>query len=839
MSLYHCCDDVRRAIVRTLPDGEPNGIDHLEVLDALAPPGMAQRLLRVTFVRGPAPALAVEQLRIEGGHRIRDIAVTAVAVDPAEADTLVVTVDRPGDFSTYTLRLVDPNVPERPPAGIDPALASIDFSFKVECDSDLDCLPECTCVAAPTPPPNLDYLAKDEATLRRTLLDRFAQLVPTWSEAQRRNPADLGVTLLELFAHLGDRLSYRQDAVATEATLRTARRRTSVRRHVRLVDYRLHEGCNARIWTQILVQPGAASSDLEAGTALTTLLDGLEGRVPTSSTAVAAAHAVFETMHTVRLVAGHERLLLHTWHGRRCCLARGATSATLSGHWPELAPGMFLLLAETKSPLSGLEAEADSTHRHVVRLASVKAFSEPGVPLVDPVPASPGGSPTPITEIEWHVEDALPFELCISAVDRSGVDHEDVGVALGNIVLADHGRTVGIDPGSPFAVAPQDVVELVPASCDRCEGLVERRRPQGFQPSLPIGPVVHADPAPGLDGDDSAASLSRRAVERATAQLTLLEQSEPAPHRWQAMADLLDSRPFDRHVVLEIEHDGSATVRFGDGTHGRRPGEGAAFGLLARVGGGSAGNVGADVLRHVFTDVGAVIGVRNWLPAEGGMDRESVGSARLRAPVLFRRQERAVTAQDYVDRTMEVDVELGAVRRAAATFRWTGSWHTIFVTPELDENARRAAATLERVRGRLERTRLVGHDVDLDAPVVVGIELGLHVCAAPEAFRADVARSLAALFSAGSLPDGRDGLFHPRRFGLGRTVHLSPFVAAAQAVPGVASVQVLIFRRVGGDGLASLETGEIALDRLELARLDNDPSFPERGRFELSVGGGR
>ena len=46
----------------------------------------------------------------------------------------------------------------------------------------------------------------------------------------------------------------------TEAYLDTARRRISVRRHVRLVDYPMHEGCNARAWVH-------ASGVAEIGTA--------------------------------------------------------------------------------------------------------------------------------------------------------------------------------------------------------------------------------------------------------------------------------------------------------------------------------------------------------------------------------------------------------------------------------------------------------------------------------------------------------------------------------------------------------------------------------------------
>src|SRR4029077_15545434 len=66
-----------------------------------------------------------------------------------------------------------------------------------------------------------------------------------WRE---RHVPDLGIALVELLAYTGDYLSYYQDAVATEAYLETARQRISVRRHVRLVDYAMHEGCDSRAW---------------------------------------------------------------------------------------------------------------------------------------------------------------------------------------------------------------------------------------------------------------------------------------------------------------------------------------------------------------------------------------------------------------------------------------------------------------------------------------------------------------------------------------------------------------------------------------------------------------
>ena len=80
-------------------------------------------------------------------------------------------------------------------------------------------------------------------------------LSPDWVE---RNPADLGIMLVELLAYLGDHLSYYQDAIATEAYLGTARQRVSVRRHARLLDYAMHDGCNARVWVQVRIEVGRA-----------------------------------------------------------------------------------------------------------------------------------------------------------------------------------------------------------------------------------------------------------------------------------------------------------------------------------------------------------------------------------------------------------------------------------------------------------------------------------------------------------------------------------------------------------------------------------------------------
>ena len=128
------------------------------------------------------------------------------------------------------------------------------------------------CIETPPPEPAIQYLAKDYASFRRLIEDRLALIAPHWNE---HHVPDLGVALTELLAYTGDYLSYYQDAVATEAYLDTARQRISVRRHARLVDYRLHEGCNARAWVVV-----ETSEDIELPAASVAFLGGIDPAAP-------------------------------------------------------------------------------------------------------------------------------------------------------------------------------------------------------------------------------------------------------------------------------------------------------------------------------------------------------------------------------------------------------------------------------------------------------------------------------------------------------------------------------------------------------------------------------
>jgi hypothetical protein len=102
-----------------------------------------------------------------------------------------------------------------------------------------------------------------------------------------------------------------------------------------------------------------------------------------------------------------------------------------------------------------------------------------------------------------------------------------------------------------------------------------------------------------------------------------------------------------------------------------------------------------------------------------------------------------------------------------------------------------------------------------------------------------VKKVLLQVFSNKLLPDGTRGLFHPDNFSFGQTVYLSQLYASAQKVQGVDSVKITKFQRQGIDDVLAMNQGKMLFARLEIARLDNDPNFPEHGVLKFDMQGGK
>lgn len=837
-----CQDPERRQL---LLDSDLNGIDYIEV------PFDDQQHVRVYFVKAPVPAVAPDQVSIEGGVRITGIeAVAAAVMTPAGKDPyLEVTVDQPGDFSSYLLSIDAPDL-------LDPGYDHKRFGFKAGCPSDFDCRAEPECPPEETSEPVIDYLAKDYASFRRLLTDLIPTKVPEWTE---RHAADLGMALVELLAYEGDYISYAQDAAAQEMHLETARQRESVRRHVKLIDYPMHHGINSKAFLHLSVQTdgviparsllsgaetatGAArcpERTVRFATRIGEPVDESSNMPP--GTVVAQDHreralqvagAVFEPVEPASVHPALNSIPIHTWGDRSCCLPIGSTSADLVGELT-LAEGDLLLFEEVRGIPTGLARDADRRHRQVVRLVGGPELTEDPLLTPDPDgphgarPRGPGEPALPLTRVRWDLQDALSFPLCVSALDQAGNPLADVSVARGNIVLVDHGLTVKERHLPDFDRVRYSRVAY---RFRLTRGPLTFGFGRSFASSGPVAGLYRLDP-------------------RSAEPHVAVVDGDCRGFVWLPEPDLLGADRFSRSFVAEPDHDGRGLIRFGDGSFGRAPSfpadaseEEHRLCAIYRVGSGRAGNVGAETISHVIepeafpSDWPAISGVRNPLPAWGGVDPEPIEEVKQIAPDAFRAETyRAVTEGDYAA-AAEL---LPTVARAEATFRWTGSWHTVFVTIDPTGTDRVTAGLQRSVRHHLTRYKQAGYDLEIDPPRFVPLQIALNVCARPDHFRSDVAEAVLAALSARIFPDGSRGFFHPDNFTFGQSLYLSELYAAVERVPGVDSVEVVELQRYGEDPAGELAAGSIDVGRLEIVRLNNDPNFPEHGVLTVEMLGGK
>jgi len=1092
--IYHCCNENRKGAV--LQNPTLNGIDFLEVLDYDAIPlnSPRQQTLLLHCLKAVPTTLNTDNVLIQGGESVTSIGVDWVSpasAPPSDKTTLqeqayfsslvdaskvlLVRTDKTGDFSPYKLRLVtkastaleDPFEVMEVLSPFDPQLAEVSFSFKVECGPDFDCGPKPPdCTLEPVVPPPINYLAKDYGSFRTVILDRLNQLLPGWGGSSE---ADLGVVLAELIAYVGDSLSYQQDAVTTEAYLETARKRVSLRRHALLVDYHVHDGCNARAWIQLQVS-GNPGDPVLLDRSLTRFYTFAPGMPPSlaigannEEAAILSGVQVFEPLYDAFMYPEHNEMKFYTWGDMNCCLPAGSTEATLLGSYPNLKPGDVLIFEEIKGPQTGEPADADIRRRCAVRITNI---AWPVDPLFEDqtgkVIVNNAQKQTPVTEIQWSADDALPFPVCISStfLDSNSDPQRvtDASVAYGNVVLADHGLSFkGRDMGkvpAPELQFPADPSE------DRCQPTLPKPLPVRFRPQVPDRPLTQAVPievvslpgsgvpaaagiinlagpgsvalkdangfscltlratdpagwpqyfgviatpngadldlavvynppggaagikaqllveklvglslnpadpnyvatrinsqsrllrvpaaytppaiAPGpfpgspvmlsntestdlldtnnkpfltvnaADTSSWSSSLGVSAapdpqntsnfeikvlynpagglgvalpatleqfknltLENASAQIntssalihidsfsqsalsslsayglanfdptaalpviTLLGSLNSMSSNWTARQDLLESRESDPVFVVEVESDGTATLRFGDNVNGRIPEADTKFTADYRIGNGSAGNVGADSLIFFSAGDARILACRNPLPAAGGTDPETNDQIRRRAPQAFLKQERAVTMADYAawaDTDPQVD-------QAVANLRWTGSWYTVFVAVEPKGGGILGSVLKKSIKQNLERYRLAGQDLELDSPDYVSLELALEVCVDPGYFQSDVQRALAQVLSNQLLPNGQKGLFYPDSFTFGQTVYLSKIYQAARSVAGVKAVVATTFEPQGSNDPQFLRSGEIAVGPLQVARLENDPNYPNHGRLSLTMEGGK
>jgi predicted phage baseplate assembly protein len=300
--------------------------------------------------------------------------------------------------------------------------------------------------------------------------------------------------------------------------------------------------------------------------------------------------------------------------------------------------------------------------------------------------------------------------------------------------------------------------------------------------------------------------------------------------------------------VAEIDNDGRAHLRYGDGDLGMQPAALLRFLASYRTGYGPAGNVGAETITHLVYyhhRPDGIRSVRNPLPASGGTAPEQISEVKLFAPHAFRRRlERAVIASDYAEIVMR-DFS-AVVQRANAELHWTGSGYEALVAVDALGGAEATPQLLAEIEAHLSLYRRIGHTLAVRPAYHAGLVVEMEVCAAPDYFPEQVKEALFSAFSTRRLPGGALGFFHPDQLSFGKGIRRSDIVAEAMKIPGVLSADVTGLRRIsdphdptGEKPDDAVVSGLLPLGALEIARLDNDPSRPEHGKMVIKMRGGR
>lgn len=773
------------------------GISHVEVQ-------ASQTELHVHFWTPPlstAPPLSdlvPEQIRIRSVSPQTDlpeVGVLSIAwIALGSEDVLQILTETAGDFVPYVLDIDDDRV--------DPFYRAVEFSFKVDCPSELDCAPvDPTCTDEVVDFP-VDYSARDFWSYRTALLDFAAQRYPEWTT---RLEADQTMMLAELFAALGDQLAYVQDRMAREGALETASQRRSIRQLARLVDYPMHDGLAASGWLQVTVLRDVA---LAAGTSV--WAESQAGERIAFEVGRGLQDALDGESWALRLDANGP-FEAHIWDDSVDCVEAGATSVDLVGaHAGALLlddvtdgePAHRWMLLQTDPDDASIPAR-----RHMVRVVDVDE-------IVDPLLG------TTVTRITWEPDQALPWALRV--VDLS---------VWGNAVPITAGEIVRVgDPAElPRFVVTDDGVHDVTIQRDGPDGAVLHRYtlpdPDGRELCWLGESPQTASPEIHLVDDDGREWTPKRSFVGASSSQASDRDYVIEDGTWGRIAGF--QRGGQELVFTDYLGDHGSTIRFGDGVLGLPPDAGDAFTVTFRVGNGRRGNVPAESIR--FFDHIDLESVRNPLATSGGQDRETFDSVRRFAPHAYKTVAyRAVRSEDYAECLERLDW----VQQAGASMVWTGSWPVAMAAPDPRDAVSLSDSWRAEGQAQLERFRQAGRDAQLNDPRYVALDFEITLCAESWVHPGELRRTVdQALF-------GQGAFFDPDNFTFGDALIRSSLEAFLHDIHGVRAVEGIRIRRRGWFDWEDWVETEYAVEVDEILRVDNDRANPQWGTVSLEIQGG-
>lgn len=273
---------------------------------------------------------------------------------------------------------------------------------------------------------------------------------------------------------------------------------------------------------------------------------------------------------------------------------------------------------------------------------------------------------------------------------------------------------------------------------------------------------------------------------------------------WHAVRTFAAAGPVQRCFMVQRGADGTVTLLFGDGVNGAIPPKGSGLDQVEvhatyRVGGGPQGNVppgttftsSISTLRKITAPAGG----------SGGAVGESVVGARDLAPRLYRAQNRAVTADDYVELALRAP---GVGKARAVALNWNDV--LLYVAPS--GRVEQPSELLRRdLLAAFEASRMATSVLRVLGPEPADIFLKAVIRAEPFFLQEDVRAAVTGATA---------GLIAFDVIDFGQSIFLSRVYDVLQSLPQVASLTVTQFSRTADGGVDA--DGVIELEPFELAR---------------------
>jgi hypothetical protein len=759
-------------------------------------------------------------LRLPAGPAEGQVKVISITQDDLTKPILVLRVEPIGDYSTYTLV-----VNSIGGYNFDPLFNEIEFKFRPGCFS-TNCAPEWEPVVPAGKSPVIDYLARDYDSFRHQLMTWMTKRIPGWNATSE---ADLDQVLIELLSVAADELSDYQDRVMGEAYIATSRKRVSLARHARLLDYHIHQGNQADTWLAVQIADNADNEEfvLPAGSNFWTG----ESEEQPDDRALA-----FMTNQDYSLHYLLNEIHLYPWDGAVTGLKAGSTEADLLITEPdgEQSPSdlnkviediqagavKYLLIQEWLNPADGEEAGRDSSKRQLLKL-----LTGPGAAEIITDPLNPD---IIVLRVRWEEKDRLLHDYCFSVEYPDG-PKDNISLFHGNLVHVYCGTTKSVRFKDPDALLGDNELHY------------ETTAKWGIVCRLPFGPLLYRDTPPG--GEDPPIS---------TLRVTIFPSDGGPPYDGDEVSSLLH---YDKNAfpfVVETDENGNSLLRFGYNGIGEELPEKAEVECYYQVGYGPDGNIGSDKIIHWENSLSNHDLIRCWNPfsVTNGRAPEPKEEIIRRVPEAYRsRQLRAITLNDYENRAEE----LPDVSRAKAYYSWTGSWRTVRVAIDPVGTTVLTDELREKIAGHLDAVRLIGEDLEIRPPVYIPLMISVSFCVLPGYWPMDIKYLLEQEFSDGFTSDGRKGFFHPDNWTFGQFLRKSQILGRIHNVQGVDHVVEISMARwnAATPGMATgklsplrkeySERDFIEVDSNEIILVKNDPDHMEHGliSFYPDPSGGR